>query len=72
MTAAVEDAVWLWAAPAAGGHWKVHRGTTWVGWVHRLDRYGRRWRAKPPTGEPLPAVFRRRRDAIAALTGAPA
>lgn len=55
----------LIAAPGGGSHWKVYRGTTFLGWVHRI---GRRWRARLPFGRWLPAVARRR-DALAALEG---
>jgi len=63
-----EAPIWLWAVPGGGSHWKVYRGETWLGWVHRLNARGRRWQAKRPLGEVLPEDFSRRRDAIAALS----
>jgi hypothetical protein len=59
--------LWLWQAPGGGDHWKVYRGETWVGWVHRFGQGARPWRAKPADGVPLSEHFSRRRDAIAAL-----
>jgi hypothetical protein len=60
-----EAPIRLWAAPGGGSHWKVYRGETWLGWVHRLDY--RRWVPKRPDGTELPEAPTRR-DAIAALT----
>lgn len=62
-----DRSVWLDQAPGGGGHWKVYRGETWLGWVHRFTRSRAPWRAKPADGPPLPGHFVRRRDAIEAL-----
>lgn len=62
-----DEPVWLWQVPGGGSHWKVYRGETWIGWVHRFAAGGRPWRAKPADGVPLGEHFLRRRDAIEAL-----
>ena len=62
-----DQPVRLDAVPGGGGHWKVYRGETWVGWVHRFPTGARPWQAKPADGVPLSEHFSRRRDAIEAL-----
>jgi hypothetical protein len=54
----------LVAVPGGGSHWKVVRGSVFLGWVHRLDY--RRWVAKRPDGSELPEAPTRR-DALALL-----
>lgn len=62
-----DQPVRLEAAPGGVSHWKVYRGETWLGWVHRFGSSGHSWRAKPADGLPLSEHFSRRRDAIEAL-----
>jgi hypothetical protein len=63
----VEDApggLLLESVPGGTHRYKVSRGGRFLGWV---ERWGRWWHSDGPDRQTLPARYRLRRDALAAL-----